>query len=626
MLSYFKADLEEAAAERSQLERKPSAPRPTAAEAWSTESNASDLPTAGFADSSDGTVCCVGPITRVAGGLGLVFDSQHAVKRVLPGGAAEREGSVRAGDVLLQVKRLPSGERTDVRPGMNVSALFPPTEHQFMLTVRRPPCAAPAPPPRALAPAEAGKRLLTSTATAAPDTAKPDPSSEPIYMPHSVTITALESTPALGPQFQIPGRPRQSEHAFLHAEVLQGDGSVVVPTGHGFSLKGAHVPLALEKMAVHGEVSMLSAPSVTTLADGPAAGASWVRGELRLTGAALTFVPNGAKQLAAKRFVPVGAGRPCSLWVHRDERNTVALCAGSPASAKADVVIFQAASEAEAHALLGQIGGRLLLNRLGLADSEARELLDAFERFDAVGEEIAPRGSVSIAEVHAAAGALGRGCSLETVEASVTQLGLRVSRHGGLELPQFLALLASLPEDERTPRDVMLGAIRALADDGDALNVSVEALREALTSLGSQRMTADEAAAFLEAADRDADGMIDPEELVRANKHWFSEGPLDGDASRRQGLARGARPRGRSDSPGPRHSLGDASSRVGARLAPAAAADRGHERGRSVAFEAQRAPSRDRSHSGERQSDAARKRASEAQRLRERSERRRAAT
>jgi len=70
-------------------------------------------------------------LARTESGLGLHFDSNNEVTRLLTGCAAEANGGVRVGDVLLAV------DNVKVRKGDHIGALFPMAVNEFELRLSR---------------------------------------------------------------------------------------------------------------------------------------------------------------------------------------------------------------------------------------------------------------------------------------------------------------------------------------------------------------------------------------------------------------------------------------------------------------------------------------------------------
>ena len=71
-------------------------------------------------------------LSRTESGLGLVFDAENAVTKLLPGCAAEEHGGIRVGDILLGV------DGVALQKGDRIGALFPMGVTQFELRLRRP--------------------------------------------------------------------------------------------------------------------------------------------------------------------------------------------------------------------------------------------------------------------------------------------------------------------------------------------------------------------------------------------------------------------------------------------------------------------------------------------------------
>jgi centrin-1 len=164
----------------------------------------------------------------------------------------------------------------------------------------------------------------------------------------------------------------------------------------------------------------------------------------------------------------------------------------------------------------GARGNQQGKNRQGLDDEQVEELREAFNLFDTEHS-----GTIDARELKAALRALGFEVKKEDVRRMLNDVGKDASQP--IDFNDFQEMMRGRMPDKNSREEI--NKVFALFDEDETGKISFRNLRNISKELG-ETLTDDELQEMIEEADRDGDGLINPEEFYRVMRKRGGN-PLD---------------------------------------------------------------------------------------------------
>eukprot|EP00812_Abedinium_dasypus_P008310 NODE_2080_length_999_cov_206.361229.p1 GENE.NODE_2080_length_999_cov_206.361229~~NODE_2080_length_999_cov_206.361229.p1 ORF type:complete len:199 (-),score=79.93 NODE_2080_length_999_cov_206.361229:311-907(-) len=154
--------------------------------------------------------------------------------------------------------------------------------------------------------------------------------------------------------------------------------------------------------------------------------------------------------------------------------------------------------------------------RAGLDEEQVEELKEAFNLFDTE-----QAGTIDVRELKAALRALGFEVKKEDVRRMLAEIGKDPTQ--AIDFNDFLEMMRGKMPDKNSRAEI--DKVFALFDEDETGKISFRNLRRIAQELG-ESLTDEELQEMIEEADRDGDGMINPEEFYRVMRKRGGN-PLD---------------------------------------------------------------------------------------------------
>mmetsp|Transcript_48480 Transcript_48480/g.77088 ORF Transcript_48480/g.77088 Transcript_48480/m.77088 type:complete len:198 (+) Transcript_48480:39-632(+) len=164
----------------------------------------------------------------------------------------------------------------------------------------------------------------------------------------------------------------------------------------------------------------------------------------------------------------------------------------------------------------GQSGRKKLDTRQGLDDEQKEEIREAFSLFDTERS-----GAIDARELKAALRALGFEVKKEDVRKMLADIGKDPSQP--INFDEFCEMMKGRMPDKNSRTEI--DKVFALFDEDDKGKISFRNLKRIAQELG-ESLTDEELQEMIEEADRDGDGLINPDEFYRVMRKRGTN-PLD---------------------------------------------------------------------------------------------------
>lgn len=164
----------------------------------------------------------------------------------------------------------------------------------------------------------------------------------------------------------------------------------------------------------------------------------------------------------------------------------------------------------------GQSGRKKLDTRQGLDDEQKEEIREAFSLFDTERS-----GAIDARELKAALRALGFEVKKEDVRKMLADIGKDPSQP--INFDEFCEMMKGRMPDKNSRAEI--DKVFALFDEDDKGKISFRNLKRIAQELG-ESLTDEELQEMIEEADRDGDGLINPDEFYRVMRKRGTN-PLD---------------------------------------------------------------------------------------------------
>mmetsp|Transcript_16427 Transcript_16427/g.20142 ORF Transcript_16427/g.20142 Transcript_16427/m.20142 type:complete len:196 (-) Transcript_16427:36-623(-) len=164
----------------------------------------------------------------------------------------------------------------------------------------------------------------------------------------------------------------------------------------------------------------------------------------------------------------------------------------------------------------GQSGRKKLDTRQGLDDEQKEEIREAFSLFDTERS-----GAIDARELKAALRALGFEVKKEDVRKMLADIGKDPSQP--INFDEFCEMMKGRMPDKNSRAEI--DKVFALFDEDDKGKISLRNLKRIAQELG-ESLTDEELQEMIEEADRDGDGLINPDEFYRVMRKRGTN-PLD---------------------------------------------------------------------------------------------------
>jgi len=164
----------------------------------------------------------------------------------------------------------------------------------------------------------------------------------------------------------------------------------------------------------------------------------------------------------------------------------------------------------------GARGQQQQRQRQGLDDEQIEELREAFNLFDTEHS-----GTIDARELKAALRALGFEVKKEDVRRMLSDVGKDASQP--IDFNDFQEMMRGRMPDKNSREEI--NKVFALFDEDETGKISFKNLKNISTELG-ESLTDEELKEMIEEADRDGDGLINPEEFYRVMRKRGGN-PLD---------------------------------------------------------------------------------------------------